>query len=205
MSNKKRLSAQTTSKLILEVKKHPHVWNPSDPAYHDRHQVSLSWKEISKQLGDIPVDTLRAKWKNLRDVFVKIMKRHKLPDEYNGGWRYFKELLFIYRPEDEVSDESDENVEFETLYNEENHISEVNVKMEDEEESSDEDPIKEKRRKVENDDENYDMMFLKSLAPYFKQLDEMRKLVVRSKMQDMLMNELAAQRSEGFRKMLGDV
>lgn len=57
-----------------------------------------------------------------------------------------------------------------------------------------EDSIPKKRRKKKSKDD-YDFMFLKSLAPYLRQLDPIRKLVVRSKMQDMLLNEIAAQQS----------
>lgn len=60
-----------------------------------------------------------------------------------------------------------------------------------------EDPISEKTPYTDDD---YDLMFLKSLMPYFRQLDSMRKLVLRSKIQDMLMNEIAAQTSLNSKK-----
>ncbi|XP_028157837.1 uncharacterized protein LOC114351006 [Ostrinia furnacalis] len=62
--------------------------------------------------------------------------------------------------------------------------------------SNSEDEIPVKRQKTSNRLSNYDVMFLKSLAPYFKQLEPLRKLVMRSRIQNLLLNEIAEQNSE---------
>ncbi|KAJ0177481.1 hypothetical protein K1T71_007490 [Dendrolimus kikuchii] len=207
---KNKLSISATMKLIDEIKEHPCLWDPSDPNYNERYTISKTWIKISEDM-DLPADFLRAKWKNLRDMYVKLLKKCRTPEAYTGGWRFFAPLGFLNRSYNEESEDSEASVVFETLYDDESPISERNVKMEADARSSDEDPIvsaPEKRRRVddtENDEEDYDIMFLKSLAPYFRKLDTMRKLVVRSRMQDMLMNEIAAQQTEGFKRTMGDV
>lgn len=96
----------------------------------------------------------------------------------------------------EAKEEIEDDDEYEFVVEEkeaedENHEVEVYLEEEDPFEA---DPIPDKITNLSSDDD-YDVMFLKSLAPYFKQLDPIRKLVVRNKMQDMLLNEIAAQTS----------
>lgn len=75
--------------------------------------------------------------------------------------------------------ESDENMPFET-----SNIFSVDYQPED--------PLPNAiaRRSLEED---YDMMFLKSLVPYFRELDPVRKLKVRNKIQDIILNEINEQ------------
>lgn len=157
-------------------------------------------------------ERLRVKWKNLRDLFKKEIKKFGSEELYTGKWRHFEMLKFINTPEttakskgnkpnggDENSVDAveakeeiqDDEYEFDVEPEPQGGNNEVEVYLD---ESFEEEPIPEKIAKLSSN-EDYDVMFLKSLAPYFKQLDPIRKLVVRSKMQDMLLNEIAAQSS----------
>lgn len=146
------------------------------------------------------------KWKNLRDLFKKEIKKFGPVEAYTGRWRHFDMMKFISRSSGNVSktnEGSDVETKAEINSDEEEYEFEVEDEQEPErnnevevylDEAYEEDPIPDKRAKITTD-EDYDVMFLKSLAPYFRQLDPIRKLVVRSRMQDMLLNEIAAQTS----------
>lgn len=151
---------------------------------------------------------LRVKWKNLRDLFRKEIKRYGPVEQYSGKWRHFDMMKFIDVPHRNKKGNDESSIEAIEDFNNDEDDEQLAFVVEDEQEQEqeqegnnevyidetyEEDPIPEKRAKLI--DEDYDVMFLKSLAPYFKQLDPIRKLVVRSKMQDMLLNEIAAQTS----------
>ncbi|CAH2036827.1 unnamed protein product, partial [Iphiclides podalirius] len=65
--------------LIQEVRKRPCLWNSDDQDYNDRINMGTAWEEISTIL-DVSVDTVRMKWKNLRDFFKKIIKKRGIKD-----------------------------------------------------------------------------------------------------------------------------
>lgn len=186
---------------------------------------------IQQSLSFVSEVIIRAKWKNLRDLFRKDVKKFKTTSlkNYRGRWRYFQPLWFLYKicdkkfnDESQDDDDDDKNNDEENN-DEENHDDEKDGEVDnlsnteyleetDQEDCEgnaveiqnvfqvpcknveylEEDPISERKPYVDDD---YDLMFLKSLMPYFRQLDSMRKLVLRSKIQDMLMNEIAAQNS----------
>lgn len=137
----------------------------------------------------------------MRDLFKKEIRKYgPTIEEYTGKWRHFEALAFLNKtataPENTEENSCDdkepvtkqEYIELDEDADPDNNEVEVYF------DETYEDPLPEKRVKLASD-EDYDIMFLKSLAPYFKQLDPIRKLVVRSKMQDMLLNEIAAQSS----------
>ncbi|CAH0579525.1 unnamed protein product [Chrysodeixis includens] len=199
-----------TKRLIKEVKKRECLWNPDHDRYNDRYQMAKNWMEIAENLQQ-PEERLRAKWKNLRDLFKKEIKKFGPIDSYTGRWRYFEMMKFINRTSGNASktnDGSDVETKAEINTDEEEFEFEVEDEQEPErnnevevylDEAYEEDPIPDKRAKIS--DEDYDVMFLKSLAPYFRQLDPIRKLVVRSRMQDMLLNEIAAQTSSNHSQL----
>ncbi|KAJ2939794.1 hypothetical protein O0L34_g17985 [Tuta absoluta] len=217
-------------KLICEVKKRECIWNPEDDNYNDRHATMVAWKEIVKVMDNTPEVLVRAKWKNLRDLFKreikKVRKRISENDQgetYQGRWKYFKQMRFMHQQKpdreflnqldvEELEDERSNDMDAangeeheDTDENEENPLADF-VKPEPEDsndtdhEGNDEEyfelvptpvPNKRKMEATKEDEEDYDMMFLKSLTPFLNQLDPMRKLIVRSKIQDILINELA--------------
>ncbi|XP_063533708.1 uncharacterized protein LOC134744005 [Cydia strobilella] len=188
--SKIQMSDSATMKLIKEVKKHGCIWNPEDENYSDRQHLLVAWDEIAKAL-DMPEDIIRGKWKILRDFFKREVKRKNVTsvEEYKGRWRYFNSLgylLHLSLPREEEDERTSEKVDVEIEY-EPKYAPDSNLEV------YLEDPIPEKRFKP-NDSEDYDLMFLKSLTPFFKQLEPTRNLVVRSRIQDMLLNEIAAQK-----------
>ncbi|KAF9416950.1 hypothetical protein HW555_005866 [Spodoptera exigua] len=215
MQRKLVLSDQSLKKLIKEVKKRECLWNPHHERYNDRYRMAKAWMEIA-ELMELPEDRLRVKWKNLRDLYKKEVKKFGSVN-YTGKWRHYNAMKFLNKvTENSKTDEQNEN-----QTNKDNEAESEGSKVATKEELTDddfdfvddqenvtagsheaevyfdqgyeEDPIPDKIPKLA--DEDYDLMFLKSLAPYFRQLDPIRKLVVRSKMQDMLLNEIAAQAS----------
>ncbi|XP_047995308.1 uncharacterized protein LOC125233361 [Leguminivora glycinivorella] len=179
-------------RLIKVLKKHVCIWNPDDELYGDRVHLAETWDKAAKTLG-MPEDAIRIKWKNLRDCFKKEVKKNDVTtkDDYRGRWRYFKHLAFLLRSGEEGEEQIDTDsepeekeieIEYETKY-----VPDADVEAY----TLEEDPIPEKRFK--RDDVDFDMMFLKSLTPFLRQLEPTRNLVIRSRMQDMLLNEIAAQ------------
>lgn len=137
------------------------------------------------------------KWKNLKDVYVK-KSRPNIAKNQRESWRYYNCLRFLDNPA--VSKISESNS------GEDSQTEETEVEQRHEESSSDDDeenkhnhnehyPSKRNTVTYYNEtDSEYDMMFLRSLAPYFRELEPVRKLVVRCKIQDVLLKEIAGQR-----------
>ncbi|XP_035433249.2 uncharacterized protein LOC118264737 [Spodoptera frugiperda] len=228
MQRKFVLSDHSLKRLIKEVKKRECLWNPHHERYNDRYRMAKAWMEIAELL-ELPEDRLRVRWKNLRDLYKKEVKKFGSVN-YTGKWRHYNAMKFLNKtlesPKPDQTEDREPNEDQTIRDNEDqtsrdneegNEGSKVATKEEltdddfdfvDEQENVtaespeaevyfeqgyEEDPISDKMQKIAEED--YDMMFLKSLAPYFRQLDPIRKLVVRSKMQDMLLNEIAAQAS----------
>ncbi|XP_022830856.1 transcription factor Adf-1-like isoform X2 [Spodoptera litura] len=220
MQRKLVLSDQSLKKLIKEVKKRECLWNPHHERYNDRYRMAKAWMEVA-ELMELPEDRLRVRWKNLRDLFKKEIKKFGSVN-YTGKWRHYNAMKFLNKvTESSKPDQTEDTEQTEDQTNKDNEEENEGNKVATKEELTDddfdfvddqenvtagsheaevyfeqgyeEDPIPDKMQKLPEED--YDMMFLKSLAPYFRQLDPIRKLVVRSKMQDMLLNEIAAQSS----------
>ncbi|KAM3960582.1 uncharacterized protein ACR2FA_005325 [Aphomia sociella] len=202
MPPKSNLCEQTIYKLIQEVKNREFLWNTENEDYNNRYQNAVAWKEISDSL-ELPVDLIRMKWKGLRDSFKKELKRYSATsiEDYKGKWQYMEVLSFIYKPEDfeqattDYDDTEREPVSF-VQFSEDF----VNVDPDDNDYKH-EDPIPTPaNRDIERrtyTEEEYDLMFLKSLVPFFRHLDPVRKLVLRNKIQDMVLNEIASQNTSG--------
>lgn len=163
---------------------------------------------------------LKAIWKNLRNIFQRELRKNysRSTSVYRGKWKYFQTMSFlIVKGDDNDNDEGDEYpIEFveendfedqngEEMYTDDddyNCTNSDNCPIASDQEI---DPVEsitdaDVRREENNTDsikENgnliYDVMFLKSLAPFFKQLVPMRKLIMRSKIQDLLLKEIADQ------------
>ncbi|XP_042912539.1 uncharacterized protein [Parasteatoda tepidariorum] len=63
-------------KLISEIKKRPNLYNVRSKSYKDLVLKNNLWLEIEKETG-IAVDTLKKRWKTIRDYYVRNKK--KLP------------------------------------------------------------------------------------------------------------------------------
>ncbi|XP_045497273.1 uncharacterized protein LOC123695456 [Colias croceus] len=192
----KMFNSQNIPILIEEVKKRECIWNPECEDYNDRTIASIAWGQISDILN-VPESKVRMKWKTIRDLFKREVRRAHIKHdikEYKGKWKYFKALWFLqqsyYTSTEDYEvlvvepDESPKRIKFEpcdeTSYSEEYAI----------------DPLPEDRSsQVKSEEDDYDLMYLKSLTPFLRELDPIRKLVVRNKIQDLILNEMAAQAS----------
>ncbi|XP_026750761.1 uncharacterized protein LOC113511336 [Galleria mellonella] len=192
-----KLKEKVILKLIKEIRERPCLWNSNHEDYNDRLQTITAWKQI-KAILKIPDDVLRIKWKNLRDTFKREFRKYNTEslEDYPGKWTFFKYMWFVHEPDYPVVPVSDGSLDSDDSEQNEGVKSEpMESEYVDETAHEEQDPMPVKKRRLSEENE-YDLMFLKSLAPYFKELDLMRKLVLRSKMQDMILNELAAQASQ---------
>ncbi|XP_028156392.1 uncharacterized protein LOC114349977 [Ostrinia furnacalis] len=64
---------KTTEKLIDLVKPHPCLYNTKDRHYRHTYKKDMIWEKISKALNQ-NCDETKAKWKNLKDSYVKYKK-----------------------------------------------------------------------------------------------------------------------------------
>ncbi|XP_067269568.1 uncharacterized protein [Pseudorasbora parva] len=70
--------------LCEEVRKYPHLYNPSLKDYKDAYMGSNSWREIAQALRKDEV-YCRQRWKSLRDRYVKAAKVLKGKSGVAGG------------------------------------------------------------------------------------------------------------------------
>ncbi|XP_041930066.1 transcription factor Adf-1-like isoform X2 [Alosa sapidissima] len=69
-----KMDIEFDEKLCEEVRRYPHLYNPSLKQYKDLQACNKSWWEISQTLGREEI-LCRNKWKYLRDRFVKAKKK----------------------------------------------------------------------------------------------------------------------------------
>ncbi|XP_075444883.1 uncharacterized protein LOC142488352 isoform X2 [Ascaphus truei] len=193
----------TTEKLISEVFRRVPLWNQRSRAYHDRYIHDRLWKEIGEILS-IPTDLAKGKWKNLRDSFRRELKKIKPSDsgdeatsvyEKTSSWPFFKQMEFLKEQMTRAfavpnRDVSEVDVSGEVTLDEESYC-EAPVSLEPK-------PKKMKNscefkkqlicledKKLEiitnafRDNADEDLHFFKSLLPYIKKLDPIKKLMVR--------------------------
>ncbi|XP_023938688.1 uncharacterized protein LOC112046311 [Bicyclus anynana] len=209
-----KINKKTLYEIVREVQKRPCLWNTEDEYYNNRARVAVAWEEITTILN-LPEPLIRAKWKNMRDIFKREMKRCKYnmqgEFEYTGKWRHLKLMWFLHKPRASTPTQSQQDHSNSTTEPDIKEEVPIIVNNRDMEESDDniipfegsnifsmdfqqQDPLPLKRRKSEDD---YDLMFLKSLVPYFRELDPVRKLRIRNRIQDIILNEISVQGSIG--------
>jgi hypothetical protein len=128
----------------------------------------------------------------LRDTFIRLAKKKY---DHSWKWKYYKELKFLYPcVVSSISQDNDNDSDDETESEEDQMDNEIgtNLPIQYNDSSSE--------KEVIADSEDHDLMFLESLAPFFANIDPMRKLVLRSRIQDMLLNEVVAQKNEESEK-----
>ncbi|XP_045771582.1 transcription factor Adf-1-like [Maniola jurtina] len=208
-----KLSRKTLLNIVQEVHKRPCLWNPDDENHNNRARMAVAWEEITSALN-IPEPLVKAKWKIMRDIFKREMKRCKMNShgkfQYTGKWRHFKLLWFVHKnkeaqlvqcdpAEDSYSSTEENNIKEEVIDNNSTDVDESHDHNVPFEESNmltldfepEQDPLPVQRRQSSEDD--YDLMFLKSLVPYFRELDPVRKLRLRSTILDIIINEISGQ------------
>lgn len=84
------------TRLIEAVQSFPCLWQGSSPSYKDLAARQNAWKEVANQVGGLSVEECTKRWKNLRDRFVRELKKAKLSDEAPSScWPLFDLLLFL--------------------------------------------------------------------------------------------------------------
>ncbi|KAM4719291.1 uncharacterized protein FYW61_015127 [Anableps anableps] len=80
--------------LIIEVENRTALYDTRHPLYKDNSQKE--WMEIAEVLGTT-ADQCKNRWKNLRDVFVRINRRTQLPSGSvpHKEWKYRGKMSFL--------------------------------------------------------------------------------------------------------------
>ncbi|XP_073821917.1 uncharacterized protein [Musca autumnalis] len=111
--------------LIDFIKANPIVYDKKYRSPHYREQKIAKWNEIARKLRRDP-NTLRLKWKSLRDTFKKRLHRKKLDEEdalTSRNWKYHNALMFLKDQYTEVivdyksekDEESDQDIDVEQV------------------------------------------------------------------------------------------
>lgn len=85
--------------LIEAVKMHPELWSKEVSSTGNMDQKCNVWREISAKVNQ-PVDKCKAKWRNLRDSYLKSIKwREDLAEvgklEKYRGYKHEEALTFL--------------------------------------------------------------------------------------------------------------
>ncbi|XP_057708856.1 uncharacterized protein LOC130927215 isoform X2 [Corythoichthys intestinalis] len=75
---------QVEERIVEEVRKYDHLYNPSSKNYKDCQMASNSWREIAENTG-LEVTECMKKWKNVRDKYVRVRKRMASKNGDPGG------------------------------------------------------------------------------------------------------------------------
>nr|XP_034830875.1 uncharacterized protein LOC117987911 [Maniola hyperantus] len=210
-----KLSRKSLLNIVHEVRKRPCLWNTDDEYYNNRARVAIAWEEVTVVLN-IAEPLIKAKWKIMRDIFKREMKKCKINSQgkfqYTGKWRHFKLMWFIHKNKEAQlvhydpmedsygsTEEEVDNMKEEIIDNNSGDVDESHDNNVPFEESNtltvdfepEQDPLPVQRRLSSEDD--YDLMFLKSLVPYLRELEPVRKLEVRNKILDIIINDISAQ------------
>ncbi|KAL4152870.1 hypothetical protein QTP88_000703 [Uroleucon formosanum] len=142
--------------------------------------------EYARALNDEP---LKKKWRGLRDTFGKELKKvnskksgQAAVSETDSRWPYFKNLLFLRGTmsrrdiKSSVPDNSD--ISDEEVLTQTNDIDTRLLQIEEE-----------KLKCFQKSANDPDAQFLMSLLPFLKDIPKHRKLMVRAKLQQVLMDE----------------
>ncbi|PNF31667.1 hypothetical protein B7P43_G15686 [Cryptotermes secundus] len=96
--------AETLAELIIrEVKRRRILWDIKHNTYHNRKLVDRAWSEIAENVGETK-ETVKTKWKNLRDTFRKELKKaprscsgdgEEHAPRYLGSWPHYGAMLFL--------------------------------------------------------------------------------------------------------------
>uniref|UniRef100_A0A671PYE7 MADF domain-containing protein n=1 Tax=Sinocyclocheilus anshuiensis TaxID=1608454 RepID=A0A671PYE7_9TELE len=86
-------------RIIVSVCGHPEIYDTTSYSYRDRTKKEIAWKKISEEVG-LPDETIRGKWKGLRDTYVREKKKETEKKSGSGAsqgkkWKYFAVLSFL--------------------------------------------------------------------------------------------------------------
>ncbi|CAH0547736.1 unnamed protein product [Brassicogethes aeneus] len=208
-----RSTQLTTKKLIAAIKTRNALWDPKACNYNKRGFLRGLWDEVAT-IMHMNENTCKTKWKNLRDSFIREFKKYKVKYNKCGKkvgeprWVYYKDLKFLTRiimKDNQVRDD-DDDAEYDTIgikeeilsftEEESNETNHFDIKIEVDEPEP-------KKLRIENSgqtntippvpdesmEQNSDYYFLISLLPYMKKIPEEKKLLVRNKIQNVILDE----------------
>ncbi|XP_056882326.1 transcription factor Adf-1-like [Takifugu flavidus] len=84
-------------KLITEVKNHSMIYDNSHRFYKDNYKKEKAWKDIAEAMG-VDADTCKAKWRTLRDSFVRQRKKVSASGSAGGPqkeWKFNDIMSFL--------------------------------------------------------------------------------------------------------------
>ncbi|KAL5286788.1 hypothetical protein ACFFRR_008039 [Megaselia abdita] len=77
-----------TLEYINIVKKHEEIYNITHPGYKNLESKSIAWKRISEEIN-LPIDTCKRKWKNLRDSYTKYLRSFRTGTKTSRKYQYW--------------------------------------------------------------------------------------------------------------------
>ncbi|XDV31483.1 hypothetical protein PO909_002475 [Leuciscus waleckii] len=85
--------------LIVAVCAYPEIYDTKSYTYRDRTKKEIAWRKISEEVG-LSEETVRRKWKGLRDTYVKEKKKETEKKSGSGAnqekrWKYSAVLSFL--------------------------------------------------------------------------------------------------------------
>lgn len=198
--------------LIEEVQKRPALWDQGHQHRHNRDVLEGLWEEVGRVFG-APPEEVRKKWKGLRDTFRKELRKYPngfdqdlSQDEY-PPWVFFKPLYFLkgqMKRAPRRGDLASHGDGFHYLLDGAEHakLHHDDDDSEDILERVDMDPSvcntlrtlgargvkRAAADEVFVDDEDYH--FFLSLLPHVRKLAPLRKLQLRSRIQDLVVQEV---------------
>ncbi|XP_026741245.1 uncharacterized protein LOC113503463 [Trichoplusia ni] len=188
------------TKFISMVYANKCLWDQSDATYLLRDHQNKAWRQISEEIGS-PIPDLKRKWRGLRDTFVKELRKLKSSQsdpstdvKPESKWAYFKNLLFLYNT---INRKDLKVLEIEFVGQGEQVPERAKRKRHRRSSSNEVDQTlleieHEKFRLYQQNVNDPDAQFLMSLLPFLKDVPKHRKLIVRTKLHEVLINEESA-------------
>ncbi|XP_022830914.1 uncharacterized protein LOC111359557 [Spodoptera litura] len=200
-----------TEQFINLVHEHKCLWDLNDSNYRKRGYQDAAWLKISKEM-DIPLYTLKKKWRGLRDTFgielkkidSKILSGEATTDT-ESKWAHYKHMLFLRDIMKKRSiSKTSANFLTESIKEEEDtNISSYSDNFQPSP-SPCQSTIAFKPLQIEENNlkcfpeitYDSDAQFLMSLLPFLKDIPKHRKLHVRAKLQQVFIDELDVHNSD---------
>ncbi|GJQ81070.1 hypothetical protein Trydic_g21876 [Trypoxylus dichotomus] len=80
--------------LIKAVRARKPLWDKSTWDKVDVVAREELWNEVATRM-DVPKDIIKARWKNLRDSYRKILRKMSITEYMNPKWPFFKAMEFL--------------------------------------------------------------------------------------------------------------
>jgi len=85
--------------LIQFVASKPVLYDKTLKAHRKRNTRQQAWMQVSKEMGDIPVEDCQKRWRSLRDAFTKHFKFNIKTDQEETvkrkKWIFYDQMMFL--------------------------------------------------------------------------------------------------------------